>query len=263
MNPGYIILQRRFFSNSLWTEDRSLSKAEAFLDLLQLAAFAPTKRIIRGSLIELDEGELVASVRYLSDRWMWSKDRVSRFIELLEKESMVRRQTRHGETVVILCNYKKYNRRPDAHKDTGKDAHKDTGKDAHKDKVEEGKEGKEEEVPPNPQGGMGADAKNHVLPAGWERMTATQRKQTRVNTNSKLMNRIGRMLGRKDGTLWTVAEAVALKTVNPQADEIALMEGYYLAEIDRDEDFRRRDLITLLNNWNGELDRARIHQSTP
>ena len=63
--------------------------------------------------------------------------------------------------------------------------------------------------------------------------------------------------------LWTVAEAVALKTVNPQADEIALMEGYYLAEIDRDEDFRRRDLITLLNNWNGELDRARIHQSTP
>jgi hypothetical protein len=40
------------------------------------------------------------------------------------------------------------------------------------------------------------------------------------------------------------------------------MESYYLDEIDQAEDFRRRDLATLLNNWNVELDRARIYQAS-
>ena len=35
------------------------------------------------------------------------------------------------------------------------------------------------------------------------------------------------------------------------------MATYYTARIPRTEDFRRRDLATLLNNWSGELDRAR------
>ena len=115
------------------------------------------------------------------------------------------------------------------------------------------------EVPPLPPKGDGAGGhKPHVLPDGWSRMTKTEQKQTRVNINSPMMNRIGRMLGRRDGTLWTVAEAVALKTTSPTLEEVESMEKYYLAIIPRDEDFRRRDLITLLNNWNGELDRARI-----
>lgn len=123
-------------------------------------------------------------------------------------------------------------------------------------------------TPPNPQGGMeDVDSETDttpkpktILPAGWEKMNPTTRKQTRVNLNSPTMNRIGKMLGRRGGTLWTVAEAVALKTVNPNADEIELMETYYLVEIPKGEDYRRRDLITLLNNWNGELDRARTNQ---
>lgn len=101
-----------------------------------------------------------------------------------------------------------------------------------------------------------------VLPKGWERMNAMERKQARVNINSKLMNRVGKMLGRREGTLWTVAEAVALKTVDPKPEEIDLMESYYLDEIDQAEDFRRRDLATLLNNWNVELDRARIYHAS-
>lgn len=115
-------------------------------------------------------------------------------------------------------------------------------------------------VPPNPLRG---DAEGeHVLPKGWQGLTITQRKQVRVNTNSKAMNRIGKLLGRRDGTLWSVAEAVALKTVKPAPDEIELLEAYYLAEIDKEKDIRRKDLLTLFNNWTGELDRARIFKSS-
>lgn len=136
---GYLRLQRRFFSHWLWDEKRSFSKAEAFLDLLQLAAFVPTKRMISGTLIELDEGELVASVRYLSARWTWGKDKVAGFLKALEKDAMIRRETRQGETVIILCNYKDYN----ARSDTGPDSDTDRGQTVSRqrpDKVEEGKE---------------------------------------------------------------------------------------------------------------------------
>ncbi len=121
MKDGYLKLQRRFFTHWLWEEKHSFSKAEAFLDLLQLAAFVPTKRIVSGSLIELEQGELVASVRYLAARWTWGKDKVSTFLQLLEADDIIRRQTRHRETIIILCNYKDYNGAPDSNKDSNKD----------------------------------------------------------------------------------------------------------------------------------------------
>ena len=76
--------------------------------------------------------------------------------------------------------------------------------------------------------------------------------------NNRLMVRIGGWFGRKAETLWTLAEGIALMTINPEADEVETLERYYQAEIDRPDDYRRRDLLTLLNNWSGELDRARI-----
>lgn len=139
MKPGYIKLQRRFFAHWLWEEKHSFSKAEAFLDLLQLAAFAPTKRIVSGSLIELEQGELVASVRYLAARWTWGKDKVAGFLKLLEADRMIRRGTRHGETIVTLCNYKRYcgdsDTKPDSDKDTGQTVARQWP-----DNIEEGKE---------------------------------------------------------------------------------------------------------------------------
>jgi len=142
MQTGYLMLQRRFFSHWLWEEKRSLSKAEAFLDLLQLAAFAPTKRMISGALIELDEGEVAASIRYLSARWMWGKDKVAGFMKILESDGIIRRQTRQGETVVTLCNYKDYNGASDSKPDSKQDT-RQTVIRQRPDKIEEGKEGKE------------------------------------------------------------------------------------------------------------------------
>jgi hypothetical protein len=118
------------------------------------------------------------------------------------------------------------------------------------------RKGKDTPLPPK---GDEEGGENHILPKNWKQLTSTERKQTRVNANSKAMNRIGRFFNRREGTLWSVAEAVALKNVAPTSEEIQIMEIYYLdGSIEKDSDFRRKDLITLLNNWSGELDRARI-----
>jgi len=97
-----------------------------------------------------------------------------------------------------------------------------------------------------------------VLPDRWRNIPKQDRRNQKVLRNNRLMSRIGGWFGRKPETLWTLAEGIALMTINPAADEVDTLERYYGADIDRPEDYRRRDLLTLLNNWSSELDRARI-----
>lgn len=256
---GYLMLARRSFGHFLWTEKRSLSKFEAWLDLLQLAAFAPTKRIIRGNVIELGRGELVGSLRYLGDRWNWNKDKVASFLGLIESDQMIRREARHSETVVTICNYDKYNTHPDTETDT----HIDTGQTVARHRPDNIEEGKEDEKGKSFFGRPeGSQQEGDWMPKGWRNWSEKRKSQTRVGWNTEKMNTIGAALGRRPTTLWTVAETEALLRIKPSDDEIQTILDYYLDEIPKDTDYRRHNLATLLNNWNGELDRARAHLAT-
>ena len=72
------------------------------------------------------------------------------------------------------------------------------------------------------------------------------------------MFKIGGLFRRNRSTLWTIGEAEALAQINPSTKEVALLNGYYSADFPKDKDYRRHNLQTLLNNWNSELDRARV-----
>ena len=119
--------------------------------------------------------------------------------------------------------------------------------------------GRIEEIPlVFPQEGEGHE-QGRFLPKGWKSMTREERKRRRVEANSPAMVTIGSFFGRKPGTLWTVAEAVALLEVSPTPEEVELLARYYAEPMDKEADYRRRDLPTLLNNWQTEVDRARSH----
>lgn len=111
MSSGFVRLDRKFFDHHLWKEERSYSPAEAWLDLIASARFEvePEKIMIRMNIINIERGELRASLRYLSNRWNWSTGKVTRFLQLLENETMIERKTKHGETVVTVLNYSKFN----------------------------------------------------------------------------------------------------------------------------------------------------------
>lgn len=96
------------------------------------------------------------------------------------------------------------------------------------------------------------------LPERWRNIPKVDRRNHRVAFNTQEMERIGSWFGRKPGTLWTIAEGVTLlEMIKPSHEEVGELEEYYFAEI-TERDHRRRDLLTLLNNWAGELDRARL-----
>jgi hypothetical protein len=89
-------------------------------------------------------------------------------------------------------------------------------------------------------------------PAGRKRKTAE-----RVAENTELMCRIGSWFGRKPTTPWAVEEAQKLERLNPQPDEIETLATYYASEHPEIKPYRRQNLETLLNNWLGDLDKAR------
>lgn len=161
---GYLPIPRDFFTQFLWDEKRSFSKAEAYLDLLQFAAFAPSERFVSGKLIELDEGECIASVRFLAERWGWGKDKAAQYLQLLDTRRITRRETRQGETVVILCRYKDWRNQTDARPDSKADSDPDTDQTPTRTNNKKGKkmekgEHREEFCPPTPEAiGMFSDS---------------------------------------------------------------------------------------------------------
>lgn len=73
---------------------------------------------------------------------------------------------------------------------------------------------------------------------------------------------ISEWFGRRESTQWSAKELRALKQVEllkTHPDDILLMSEYYHSE----SKIKRRDIATLLNNWNGELDRAKDWKRAP
>lgn len=80
---------------------------------------------------------------------------------------------------------------------------------------------------------------------------------------TEMQKRFNRFFNRRDTTPWSKKEISALRALGEIEPEVlATTERYYAAKLPKDGDYRRHDLLTLLNNWNGECDRARRYRPT-
>jgi hypothetical protein len=80
---------------------------------------------------------------------------------------------------------------------------------------------------------------------------------------TSIQTRLGQLFKRRPTTRWNRDEIKALKDIGEISEEdMVLLETYYTAKHKPESDYRRRDLATLLNNFNGELDRARKYKPT-
>jgi hypothetical protein len=100
-------------------------------------------------------------------------------------------------------------------------------------------------IPPNPPGGGGARKSN--LPTTEAAIT------------------VARLFNRKLTTPWSDQEVRAFKKLNPiDPEDLALVVRYYAQERSKGEDgIHRRDLKTFLNNYSGEVDRAKAAKIKP
>lgn len=111
MKEGYLGVFRKFFDHEFWKEKRQYSKAEAWIDLMQCARYGEKPENLldkRGAYI-LEYGDVYISSRYLGERWIWSRTKVTKFLEYLEKrESITYKKKDSHRTIINITNLKSY-----------------------------------------------------------------------------------------------------------------------------------------------------------
>jgi hypothetical protein len=104
------------------------SRMEAWLDLLCLAQYRPSRINNKGQIQTLDVGQLMGARAFLAARWNWSEKTVRGFMDGLEAEGMIARDAENSAakgqqngqqrankcSVVTICNYAKYQLLEDA-----------------------------------------------------------------------------------------------------------------------------------------------------
>lgn len=116
MNNGWICLHRQIVDNKLWMAEE-FTKAQAWIDLLLLAAYDDYTMDIRGNLIIVKRGQVGYSQDKLAARWKWSRKKVKAFLNSLEKEHQIKTEKHPIIQLVTIENYEKfqlkYHQKPD------------------------------------------------------------------------------------------------------------------------------------------------------
>lgn len=107
-----------------------------------------------------------------------------------------------------------------------------------------------------PVKGLDTLGEGFQYPLGKSKSKGNSKSKSKVDANTPMMIRIGAWFGRLPNTLWTVDEAERLAALGDAPPQIEIVEEFHKAKHPKDADYRRRDIQTLLNNWNAEIDKA-------
>ena len=104
---GWFKIDRKIADHWLW-QSRPFSDGNAWIDLILLANHEDGKYMYRGQLKEIKRGTVCRSMLYLAERWGWSRGKVKRFLDALEREGMVTVNATTHDTTIFLVNYENY-----------------------------------------------------------------------------------------------------------------------------------------------------------
>lgn len=107
MEQGFVKLHRKIQDCDFYFAE-PFTRMQAWIDLLVLASYAEHDTIIRGNVVEVEVGKVVASMDFMASRWKWSKGKVLRFISYLQNKGMIELQKSHIINTISICNYSKY-----------------------------------------------------------------------------------------------------------------------------------------------------------
>lgn len=122
-DKGFKITPRCFFDSDIWLDPSPFDVRSAWQDLIRRAQWSPTDSLKNYGDVKLDRGELITSFLGLARYWRWSRGKVKRFIEKLEKQGRIRTrrvmvtdsktvskrtQDGHSFLVVTICKYDEY-----------------------------------------------------------------------------------------------------------------------------------------------------------
>ena len=104
---GWIKLHRKLADNILWTCE-PFTRGQAWVDLLMLANHTENYFFVRGCKINILRGQIAWSEPKLSERWKWSRTKLRKFLNDLEKEQQIIQQKNNINQIITIVKYEEY-----------------------------------------------------------------------------------------------------------------------------------------------------------
>ena len=107
MSNGWIKLHRKILDCFIW-QDKPYDKARAWIDLLLIAMHHDKKMLIDDEVVMIKRGSFMTSIVKLADRWGWSRNKVVRYLDMLESEQMLNTKRTPKGTLITIVKYDDY-----------------------------------------------------------------------------------------------------------------------------------------------------------
>lgn len=114
---GFYLMHRDWQDNAVFGNEEYSSR-DAWVWLVENAAWKPSRVRVKGEVVELGRGELCFAQRFMAEKWGWSKSRVDRFLKRLCAENMISIRSKtgatagqgsgQGQSIITVCNYAEY-----------------------------------------------------------------------------------------------------------------------------------------------------------
>lgn len=105
---GWISLYRRLQECWIWKDKEPFDKRSAWIDLLLTVNHKNKKIPFENGFIEIERGQKLTSLKQLSERWKWSRHKVSDFLNQLEQDTMILQVRDKRKTLISIVNYSAY-----------------------------------------------------------------------------------------------------------------------------------------------------------
>lgn len=109
MNRGFIKIYRKIEDNVLWlASDEPFDSRSAWIDLVLLANHKDNTFKLGMQTIKVKRGQKWTSSKKLADRWTWSRQKVMKYLHMLQNEGMIYLETSNRGLLITIVNYSVY-----------------------------------------------------------------------------------------------------------------------------------------------------------
>lgn len=104
---GWIKLYRKIAENPLYFAE-PFTRMQAWIDMLVIANYEDSYIYVRGNKIQIKRGQIGKSQDTLAERWKWSRGKVVRFLDELQKSGQIAQQKSKIMSLISVSNYDSY-----------------------------------------------------------------------------------------------------------------------------------------------------------
>jgi DNA replication protein DnaD len=121
VQQGWISIHRKIQDSAIWNVGKQpFDYRSAWIDLILLANHEEREIVINGDPLVVGRGQRFTSIRKLAEKWHWSRDKVSRYLDMLVRMGSIYKDTTHNGTLLTIVNYDDYQNPSDTKSDTDK-----------------------------------------------------------------------------------------------------------------------------------------------